>query len=95
MRMTEIELLDYLNKAFPTKIIYADQYRLGIYLPIFADVRKYAKTAGHPYSGLQTRDLSGEKLDMLSQICASGTQMNYLQNVARLTLLTIYFANIH
>ena len=46
MRMTEIELLDYLNKAFPTKIIYADQYRLGIYLPIFADVRKYAKTAG-------------------------------------------------
>jgi len=49
----------------------------------------------HPYSGLQTRDLSGEKLDMLSQICASGTQMNYLQNVARLTLLTIYFANIH
>lgn len=46
MRMTETELFDYLNKAFSAKIIYADQYRLGTYLPIFADVRKYAKATG-------------------------------------------------
>ena len=46
MRMTETELFDYLNKVFPEKIIYTDQYRLGAYLPAFADVRKYAKAEG-------------------------------------------------
>ena len=46
MRMTETELFDYLNKVFPEKIIYTDQYRLGAYLSAFADVRKYAKAEG-------------------------------------------------
>ena len=46
MRMSETELLNRLSKAFPEKVIFAEQSRLSVYLSLFAEIRRYARDAG-------------------------------------------------
>ena len=46
MRMSEAELLNRLDKAFPEKVIFAEQSRLSVYLSLFAEIRRYARGAG-------------------------------------------------
>lgn len=46
MRMSEAEFLNRLNKAFPEKVIFAEQSRLSEYLSLFVEIRRYARGAG-------------------------------------------------
>ena len=46
MRMSEAEFLNRLNKAFPEKVIFAEQARLSVYLSLFVEIRRYARGAG-------------------------------------------------
>lgn len=46
MRMSEAEFLNRLNKAFPEKVIFAEQSRLSVYLSLFVEIRRYARGAG-------------------------------------------------
>lgn len=46
MRMSEVEFLNRLNKAFPEKVIFAEQSRLSEYLSLFVEIRRYARGAG-------------------------------------------------
>ena len=46
MRMSEAEFLNRLNKAFPEKVIFAEQSRLSEYLTLFVEIRRYARGAG-------------------------------------------------
>lgn len=46
MRMSEAEFLNRLNKAFPEKVIFAEQARLSVYLSLFVEIRRYARCAG-------------------------------------------------
>ena len=46
MRMSEAEFLNRLNKAFPEKVIFAEQSRLSVYLSLFVEIRRYARCAG-------------------------------------------------
>lgn len=41
--MSEATLLEQLNREFPEKIIFSDQWRLSAYLALFSEVRKYAR----------------------------------------------------
>lgn len=43
MRMNEAALLEQLNKVFPGKVIFSDQWRLSAYLTLFLEVRRYAR----------------------------------------------------
>ena len=49
MRMSEAEFLNRLNKAFPEKVIFAEQSRLSEYLSLFVEIRRYARGAGVSY----------------------------------------------
>lgn len=46
MRMSEAEFLNRLNKAFPEKVIFAEQARLSVYLSLFVEIRRYARGTG-------------------------------------------------
>ena len=46
MCMSEAEFLNRLNKAFPEKVIFAEQSRLSEYLSLFVEIRRYARGAG-------------------------------------------------
>lgn len=46
MRMSETEFLNRLNKAFPEKVIFAEQARLSVYLSLFVEIRRYARGTG-------------------------------------------------
>lgn len=46
MRMSETELLNRLSKAFPEKVIFAEQSRLSVYLSLFVEIRRYARGTG-------------------------------------------------
>ena len=46
MRMSEAEFLNRLNKAFPEKVIFAEQSRLSVYLSLFVEIRRYARGTG-------------------------------------------------
>lgn len=46
MRMSEAEFLKRLNKAFPEKVIFAEQARLSVYLSLFVEIRRYARGTG-------------------------------------------------
>ena len=43
MRMSESTLLEQLNKVFPGKVIFSDQWCLSAYLTLFLEVRRYAR----------------------------------------------------
>ncbi|MEI3128319.1 MAG: hypothetical protein V8T09_03750 [Oscillospiraceae bacterium] len=44
--MSEAEFLNRLNKAFPEKVIFAEQSRLSVYLSLFVEIRRYARGTG-------------------------------------------------
>ena len=46
MRISEAEFLNRLNKAFPEKVIFAEQARLSVYLSLFVEIRRYARGTG-------------------------------------------------
>ena len=46
MRRSAAEFLNRLNKAFPEKVIFAEQARLSVYLSLFVEIRRYARGTG-------------------------------------------------
>lgn len=96
MRMSEAEFLNRLNKAFPEKVIFAEQARLSVYLSLFVEIRRYARgTAYHLFNGLPAEALFGKKQGISNPICTVEINADSLPILPPLNWPTMCFEPIH